>query len=823
MRMTASRWIFAAMALSLGASAAMAVSSYLTAFNTLYPSSTTGTTAWSSTGARCNVCHSSGGGTDLNGYGAAWATRHNAGRTPTQAFQDIEGMDSDGSGGNNIAEINANAQPGWRPGPNNSLFNMFVPTTVTLTGQNPPTTLAGNADPVAAPTNQPPVLNPIGAKNVNEGQLLSFTATATDPDGNALTFSGSNLPTGATVSPAGLFSWTPTFAQSGNYNVTITVIDNGSPPASDFETFTITVGNVNRPPVLGAIGASQTANEGELKTITITATDPDGDTLTFAGSNLPTGASVTNNGSGSATFAWTPSFTQAGSYPNVTITVTDNGSPAQSASAQFTITVANVNRPPVLAPIGNRTVSEGQTLAFTATATDPDGDALGFSGGNLPSGATLTPAGAFSWTPAAGQAGNYNVTITVTDNGTPPQNDFETFTITVGTGNRPPTLNPIGNKTVNEGQTLAFTATASDPDGGTLTFSAGTTLPAGASLTPSGAFSWTPGFNQAGNYSVTITVSDGTLTASETFTITVGNVNRPPVLSPSPIGNRTVTEGQTLTIAVTASDPDGGTLVFSSANLPSGATLVPGANGAATFSWTPAVGQAGTYSNVTITVSDGAATDSEIFTITVTTAAVNRPPVLTNPGNKTVIEGQLLAFSLTATDPDGNSLTFASVTLPTGATLSPSGAFRWTPAVGQAGTYSVTVTVTDNGNPPLTSAPQTFTITVQASTSTATSVRIEEAEWERGRLKVEGKVKPGGLMVTILEVATGKTLGMVTADKEGEWEVRIALSPAPCAVQARAGGQLSAPKAVEGAPRSCRSGTERDDDDSEDGSVIRRE
>ncbi len=605
-------WLLGLMALFLCSGSAMAVSNYLRGtdgFNLVYPASTTGTNS------SCNVCHSNGGGTDLNAYGRAWAAQHNAGQTVRAAFLAIESAnsDSDPTGSLNIAEITAGAQPGWTPGAVNTLYDMFS-LVATVTNQNPPS-ITGLLDP-ATTANRPPTLSPIGAKMVNEGQLLAFTVSATDPDGNILTYSGGNLPTGATLSPAGVFNWTPSFTQGGNYNVTITVTDNGSPAQSAFEIVTITVGNVNRPPVLGVLGASQTATEGLLKTIPISATDPDGDVVTFAGSNLPTGATLTDNLNGTATFAWTPSLTQIGSYPNVTITVTDNGSPPQSASAQFTITVIDANQPPVLAPIGAKTTNVGQLLAFTATATDPDSNVLTFSAGNLPVGATFTPAGAFSWTPTAGQIGNYSVTINVADNGSPPQTDSETFTITVGNINRPPVLNTIGARSVNEGQALTFMATASDPDGNTLTFSS-VNLPTGATLTPTGAFSWTPSFAQAGNYSVTISVSDGALSASETFTITVGNVNRPPVLSPSPIGNRTLNVGQTLMIAITASDADGDALTFSSANLPTGATLTPNGPGAATFSWTPSATQTGSYAGVTITVSDGALSDAEIFTITV--------------------------------------------------------------------------------------------------------------------------------------------------------------------------------------------------------------
>ena len=129
---------------------AIAFDSYLTSFQNQYPTSTTGTTAWSSSSGRCNVCHSSGGGSDLNSYGAAWAIRHNAGGTVTQAFVDIEGDNSDGSSVNNISEITANAQPGWSPGATNTLYDPFSPGTVVATNQNPPTTLLGPVDPPAA-------------------------------------------------------------------------------------------------------------------------------------------------------------------------------------------------------------------------------------------------------------------------------------------------------------------------------------------------------------------------------------------------------------------------------------------------------------------------------------------------------------------------------------------------------------------------------------------------------------------------------------------------------------------------------------------------
>ncbi len=107
---------------------------------------------------------------------------------------------------------------------------------------------------VTAPeVNRPPVLSPIGDKTVQEGQILTFTVSATDPDGNALTYSASNLPTGATFYPTtGTFTWIPGYDQTGVYaNVLFTVTDNGTPLMSSSEAITISVDNANQPILTG--------------------------------------------------------------------------------------------------------------------------------------------------------------------------------------------------------------------------------------------------------------------------------------------------------------------------------------------------------------------------------------------------------------------------------------------------------------------------------------------------------------------------------------------------------------------------------------------
>src|SRR5260370_4460668 len=135
--------------------------------------------------------------------------------------------------------------------------------------------------------------------------------------------------------------------------------------------FTITVNEVNVAPVVANPG-NKTANELAALAFTVTATDADLPANTIAwsltlGAPAATGAAI---GAGTGAFSWTPTEAQGpGTYP-VTITATDNGSPALSGTAAITITVTEANSAAVLAAIGNRTTQVNQAVTFTATATD---------------------------------------------------------------------------------------------------------------------------------------------------------------------------------------------------------------------------------------------------------------------------------------------------------------------------------------------------------------------------------------------------------------------------------------------------------------------
>lgn len=171
---------------------------------------------------------------------------------------------------------------------------------------------------------------------------------------------------------------------------------------------------------------------------------------------------------------------------------------------------------------------------------------------------------------------------------------------------------------------------------------------------------------------------------------TAASGNHAPVLDS--IGDKSVFQGQTLDFVVSATDEDAGdTLAYSATDLPSGADFDTASR---RFTWAPTSGQSGTYM-VAFEVTDSHVAVSETIVITVV-QTVNHAPELMAIGNKETDEGQILSFTVAATDIDGGTLTYDASPLPTGANFV-NQLFSWVPTYSQAGSYSVTFTVIDNG------------------------------------------------------------------------------------------------------------------------------
>jgi len=354
-----------------------------------------------------------------------------------------------------------------------------------------------------------------------DGAGLQFSPALGHRDTLTYTLSG---PTNALLSSNGLFTWTPTEAQApGVYTITTVVTDYNpyavnSPYLSATNSFHVTVNVVNIVPVLPTNIPPQIVGEGMLLTVNDAAvnTDIPANQLLYALLSSPGGASIATNG----VVTWTPAHSQAPGLYTITVKVTDTNAAAVntnqlSATNSFSVQVVAANHPPVLAPITNRVVNDLATLVVSASATDPDvGDVLTFSlGAGAPLGAAINPqTGIFTWTPAAQQApGQYSVTITVTDNGSARGcrnlSASTTFTITVLKVNLPPVLAAISNYVVTAGETVAFVATATDPNWptNTLTFSLGTSSlfqpgPTNATLNAAtGSFRWPTSDQDAGD------------------------------------------------------------------------------------------------------------------------------------------------------------------------------------------------------------------------------------------------------------------------------------------------------------------------------------
>ena len=173
----------------------------------------------------------------------------------------------------------------------------------------------------------------------------------------------------------------------------------------------------NTPPVIVQLPANRSAHQGASTVIQLSATDTDGDPLTFTGQNLPAFASLVDNGNKTATLTLHPSAADLGSYNNVRIIASDpNGG---SDFTQFNLTVNN-NTDPVIGAIANYTLTENDNVSIPLSASDADGNSLTWTVENLPNAFTLTPAGngttaTLNLNPNFAASGNYTVRVNVTD------------------------------------------------------------------------------------------------------------------------------------------------------------------------------------------------------------------------------------------------------------------------------------------------------------------------------------------------------------------------------------------------------------------------
>jgi len=468
----------------------------------------------------------------------------------------------------------------------------------------------------------------------------------------------------------------------------------------------------NQAPTIGSLPAETVVTAGSAMSVQPSASDPDNDPLTFEVANMPAWASFD---SGTGRLSGTPTDSQVGTFSNIQISVRDATHVTRGNPFRIVVNPRSApppaNRSPIISGSPAPSIVEGQAYSFAPTASDPDGNALTFSIGNRPAWASFdATSGRLSGTPPVGSAAAYaGIQISVSDGSL--SASLAAFTITVLPANRAPVIAGSPSTAAREGIAWSFQPSASDPDANSLSFSIAN-RPAWATFsTGTGRLSGTPPAGSAGNYTgIVISASDGAASTSlPPFTISVA-ANRAPSIGGTP--SATVTAGQSYSFTPTASDADGNALSFTIVNRPGWATFNTGTG---RLSGTPTLAQAAEYVDIRITVSDGMATATlPAFAITVETG--NRAPTISGAPATSIVEGQSYSFSPTASDPDGDTLSFTITNRPSWATFSSvTGQLTGTPGSGSVGTYSnIQIRVSDGT---VEAALPAFGITVQQAAS----------------------------------------------------------------------------------------------------------
>jgi VCBS repeat-containing protein len=495
----------------------------------------------------------------------------------------------------------------------------------------------------------------------------SSSNTALVPNAN-IVFGGSGANRTATI--------TPLANQFGTATITVTVND-GTATVAD--TFLLTVDPVNDAPTISDItnqAINEDANTG-ARAFTIGDVETAAASLSITGTSsnaaLVSDANIVFGGSGpNRTVTVTPLANQFGAT-TITITVSDG---VATSSDAFLLTVNSVNDVPTISNVTDQTINEdANTGALSFIVGDVETTAASLNVTGSSSNTTLVPNGnivlsgsganrSVTVTPAANRFGTATITVTVSD-GTASSND--TFLLTVTGVNDVPTIGNIADRTINEdANTGAIPFTIGDVETAvaslTVTRSSSDTVlvpTANIVLGGSGAsrsVTVTPAANQFGTATITVTVSDGTASISDTFLLTVNPVNDAPTVSniiDQSIAVNTLTNGLPFTIGDAETAAASLTLNGTSSNptLVTDANIFFGGSGASrTITVIPETNQIGS-TTITVTVSDGALNGTDTFVVNVVAPEI----AVEQPFNTNI--------------PDGGSKTFGNVTVDSNTSL----------------------------------------------------------------------------------------------------------------------------------------------------------
>lgn len=372
----------------------------------------------------------------------------------------------------------------------------------------------------------------------------------------------------------------------------------------------------------------------------------------------------------------------------------EDGEAGEAAAA-----AAAANRPPIISGSLAAIAYEDELYEFMPAASDPDGDSLVFGIDGKPDWADFdAKTGRFSGMPDASHRGwHRGIVIRASDGAAATQlAAAQVQVMPAPADNTPPEISGSPSSGVTAGAFYDFIPVVSDADGDPLSFSI-QNMPGWAQFDRQiGRLFGTPGAGAVGSYgNIVIGVSDGVVTRSlDPFVVVVNpppGTNTPPVIGGTPAGS--VIAGDTYSFTPQASDVDGNALHFSAINLPAWAQFNVTTG---TLSGRPGQDDVGTYTGISIVASDGVA-QAALQSFSVTVASANRAPTISGTPGSAALVGDSYRFVPTASDPDGDALTFSVAGRPSWASFNQAnGALTGTPGPAHVGVYNnVSIRVAD--------------------------------------------------------------------------------------------------------------------------------
>ena len=382
-----------------------------------------------------------------------------------------------------------------------------------------------------------------------------------------------------------------------------------------------------------------TVHETELVELDLESSDPDSDNLSY-------NFSLPLNSEGE----WQTTYGDAGEY-SVEVTVSDGD---LSSTEILDLVVLRKEEEPVIdlyAPQGEIELDEGGIVEFIVSASDLNNDGLSYLW--IFDESEISGNTSYTYQPNFFEQGEHVLKIEVSDGTTIV---YQEWLINVNDVNRNKLLDLFEDVAINETEKLVLNL----PDFSKYNLDFEISEPIGEDGV------WQTGYDDAGEYTVTIDINDGDFSADKEILVIVDNVDRPPVISS--ISNVKLDENQVVTITLEAQDPDGDEIQFSGYNLPDGINIQDNV-----FVWETnydTVKRDNLLNQILhkfhllsknhkvtfVAESNGLRSEEEV---SIRVNDVNRVPVLDDLENITVKEGEWLELSPSAIDPDGDKISFS--------------------------------------------------------------------------------------------------------------------------------------------------------------------